>query len=459
MNYADSDRIRTVLQNAGHKEIKDLNKADIIIFVTCSVKQKAEDKVIGHFHDLMKMKRRKRVQIGITGCMARITSNLSSEKKDRLLRRLKGLDFVFRIEEVEKLPHLLENEYETTKNNQDPISYFEITPSCTESFRAFVPIMNGCNKFCTYCIVPYARGREVSRKMSNIINEVKNLVKNGCREITLLGQNVNSYGRTNDVYDKNIQKNNQEDFVRLLTEVGKIPGQFRIRFTSSHPQDMSDEVIETICSLKKLCNHVHLPLQSGDDEVLKKMNRSYTYDQFKKMIKKFRKHSPDIAISTDIIVGFCGETEEQFQNTIQSFKELQFDLAYISQYSERKGTYAEKNLEDDISRKEKIRRFHKLNNLLKEISLAKNQTYLGKKIEILIENTDKKAKTATGKTSCYKTVQVPLGDLKPGDFTKVHITDAKEWILYGELVSEMGKPRKIQEKNSKQKTTILNLKF
>ena len=445
MSYSDADRIRAVLQNAKHKETGDLNKADLVIFVTCSVKQQAEDKVIGHLRDLVKIKKKQGLQIGLTGCMARNTSNQESKKKDKLLKKYKDLDFVFRIEDTEKLPTLLENEFETKSNKQNPISYFEIKPSYQESFRAFIPIMNGCNKFCTYCIVPYARGREISRKMSYIINEVKQLIKNGCKEITLLGQNVNSYGRTNDVYNEQIQKNEQEDFARLLTELDSIPGKFRLRFTSPHPQDMSNEAIKTICSLDSICNHVHLPLQSGDDEILKAMNRSYDLKKFKSMVRKFRKLSPNIAISTDIIVGFCGETEEQFQNTVQSFHDLKFDLAYISQYSQRTGTYASKNLEDNISNKEKKNRFHILNNLLRKISLTKNQTYLNQKVEILVDTIDKKSKTATGKTSSYKTIQVPLGDLKPGDFAKVFVTTAKEWILYGELVSEMGKPRGIRK--------------
>lgn len=449
MNYSDAERIRTVLVRSGHKEEKRIKKADLIIFVTCSIKQKAEDKVVGHFRELLReRKKRKDLRIGFTGCMIRITSTKKSERRDRWLNKLKGLDFVFRIEDVEKLPTLLENEETVEQGCQNPIGYFEIKPSYSEKFQAFVPIMNGCNKFCTYCIVPYARGREISRKMSDVVSEIKTLIENGYKEITLLGQNVNSYGRTNNVYDDQLKQNELEPFPRLLSEIDALPGKFWLRFTSPHPQDMSDQTIETICKLRSVCNSVHLPLQSGDNTVLKKMNRSYDVKHFCKIVKKFRDLRPDISISTDAIVGFCGETKKQFENTLKTFRECKFDLAYISQYSERKGTFAQKNLKDNISVTEKRRRFHELNNLLKQISLRRNLSYIGKTLEVLIDSWDKKKMMAFGKTSCNKTVEIQ-GDLPPiGEFCMVTITGAKEWILEGKRQNAVHRViRKIYEKS------------
>lgn len=433
MNHSDAERVKAVLEKIGYKEETDLRKANLVIFVTCSIKQKAEDKVIGHFRELELVKRKnKNLKIGMTGCMARITGNQNSPRKDYWLKKLNDLDFVFRIEDTHELPNLLENEFVHESNKQSTISYFEIKPSYKNNFQAYVPIMTGCNKFCTYCIVPYSRGREFSRSVKNIIEEITDLIVNKkYKEITLLGQNVNSFGRTNNVYCETYKENHLEPFARLLTEIDAIEGKFRVRFTSPHPHDMTDQVIETICALKTQCNHVHLPLQSGSDAILKKMNRTYNVEKFYSIVKKFRKLKPDISISTDIIVGFCGETKKQFNETVDTFKKIKFDLAYISPYSTRKGTYADKMLKDNVSNEEKKERFHVLNNVLCDISYEKNKTYAGKIMEVLVETIDQENKLAIGKTSCYKTVHIPQHNYYPGDWVMVEIIDAKEWMLEG----------------------------
>ena len=288
-------------------------------------------------------------------------------------------------------------------------------PKYKSDFSAFVPIGNGCDNFCTYCVVPHARGREVYRDVQEIIAEVKNLVKRGYREINLIAQNVNSYKDEKGV-----------TFPKLLKMVNEIEGGYWIRFSTSHPKDMSGELIDAISECDKVCHHVHLPVQSGDNEILERMNRKYTVEHYKGLIKKIRSRMPDVAISTDIIVGFPGETREQFENTVKLFKDVNFDLAYISQYSPRPGTAAF-NMDDDVEKVEKKRRDEKLMGILRKTALKNNQKYKNKTVKVLIES--KKSNDYFGTTSHNKTVRITGDNLCVGKFAKVKVLKVRDFGL------------------------------
>ncbi|MFC1616018.1 tRNA (N6-isopentenyl adenosine(37)-C2)-methylthiotransferase MiaB [Patescibacteria group bacterium] len=360
MNYSDSERVSSYLETLGYENTQEMDEADIIIFNTCSIKQKAEDKALGFMRKIRRLKTKNPdLLMVITGCMIRQSSSRYSSKRDRLFNKVKELDIALRIESLPKFAGLV-REINPDLNFQnipeeELVDYFKINPNYSSDFQAFVPVSTGCDKFCTYCIVPFSRGREKCRAIDDIFNECQNLVENGCKEITLIGQTVNSYGL--NVYDK-VQKTfndlpkGKEPFVHLLEQLETLNkrGLERVRFTSPHPKDTTDQLIEAMAKLKTQMPYIHMPLQSGDNEILKRMNRTYTIEHYMEVIQKLKKAIPNIAISTDIIVGFCGETEEQFMTSYKIFEEVGFDLAYISQYSERKGTFANEHMEDDIPR-------------------------------------------------------------------------------------------------------------
>jgi len=479
MNYSDSERISSYLKDLGWKVAKDESDADLIIFNSCSVRQKAEDRVIGKMKDLGIKKRKKKFLIALTGCMVRKSSTKKSEKdfQDHFIKILKPLDIAFRIEDLPKLKGLIEEASgkkskgkttaaKTPKTKIDN-DYFHIAPDYTSQVQAFIPISTGCDKFCTYCIVPYSRGREISRKMEDILAEAEDLVKNGCLEITLLGQTVDSYGLSNIDRQKKLFKYDKIDagiekppFVQLLEKLDKLhkQGLRRVRFTSPHPKDASQALIECYGRLKTLMPHIHLPVQAGDNTTLKRMNRPYTRERYIEIVKALRKQLPDIAITTDIIVGFCGETEKEFENTYKLYKDLEFDFAFLAQYSVRRGTYASKNLENDVSRTEKARRWHRLNDLLTKITHEKLKKFVGQEVEVLVEKAEpftqnakpsakktdikqtKKSLDETltlyrGKTPHMKEVQFTSSrkNLK-GTLQKIKITKAENWLLFGELI-------------------------
>ncbi|MBU1992360.1 MAG: tRNA (N6-isopentenyl adenosine(37)-C2)-methylthiotransferase MiaB [Patescibacteria group bacterium] len=425
MNYSDTERIKTVLENLGMREAKGEQEADMIIYNTCSVKQKAEDKVYGQLHNDSKLKQKP--LLGITGCMVRKTGTRKSGKKDKLLNRLKKLDFVFRIEDLGELAGILgigENSLE---------NYFKITPKYTSKVQAFVPIGTGCDKYCAYCIVPFARGREKSRHPDEIFEECKKLVENGCVEITLLGQTVDSYGLSDMDKKTGIfeMKGKETPFGQLLRRIDTLKGKGleRLRFTSSHPKDFTDQLIETIAELETLMPYIHLPVQAGDNEVLKRMNRTYTIEQFMKIINKIKKEMPDCAISTDVIVGFCGETDEEFFRTCKMFEKAEFDHAYISRYSPRMGTVSAKTMEDDVSGEEKARRWHRLNDLLKRTAKRNLKKHIGKKVNVLVEKWEDGV--CNGRSEYFKEVQFGGSEKMVGKIVPVEITGHKEWILTG----------------------------
>jgi tRNA-2-methylthio-N6-dimethylallyladenosine synthase len=451
MNYSDTERIETYLNNLGFKKAKTEKQADLIIFNSCSVRQKAEDRVLGKMQQLILEKRkRKNLLLALTGCMVRKSSTKKTyiKNQDYFIKTIAPLDIAFRIEDLPKLKSLIEEVSKKSKIKPLPktdfeslSNYFHIPAKYKSNFQAFIPISTGCDKFCTYCIVPYSRGREVSRPMGEILNEAEELVKNGCLEITLLGQTVDSYGLSNIDRQKHLFNYDEIDagttdppFVQLLKKLDKLysKGLRRLRFTSPHPKDISPQLVECYKTLKTLMPHIHLPIQSGDNNCLKRMNRPYTRERYLEIIKALRKANPAIAITTDIIVGFCGETEKEFQNTLDLYKKVEFDFAYFAQYSTRKNTYASKHLKDDVPTKEKRRRWHELNNILKKITQKKLEKYIGKTVEVLVEKHS--GNTYTGTSPHNKVVQFksPKKSLK-GTLQKTKITKAENWVLLGNL--------------------------
>lgn len=441
MNYSDTERVESKLENYGYRKAETLEDADLLIFNTCSVRQKAEDRVFGQLKKTPSLRRKnKNLIVAITGCMVRKSSSRHSIEKDKLLKQSKNLDFVFRIEDTEQIGSLINDINDELifpdLNEAELGNYFQINPKYTSKFQAFVPVGTGCDKFCTYCIVPYSRGRERSRDFQEIIDECTQLVENGIIEITLVGQTVNSYGRSAiDRRSGNFEyKDDRTPFTDLLYEIDKLheKGLKRLRFTSPHPRDVHPSLMDAIAECKTVMPYIHMPLQAGHDELLKRMNRNYRMAEYRDIITRLREKVPDIAISTDIIVGFCGETEEEFQATLDSFKEFQFDHCYLAQYSPRIGTFSEAHLADDVPREIKRERWHTLNNLLKEVSAAKLEKFVGQTLEVLFES--EADGYYSGRSEHYKDVRVKAGRDLVGQLLKVKITEASNFRLEGELV-------------------------
>ena len=337
MNKSDSERIATVLENMGYRQTLNEGEADLIVVNMCSVRQSAVDRVYGLIPKFKKIKTLpagRQVKTILTGCI------LKKDKK----KFKKGFDLILNIRDLPSWPLMLKN-YPAGAPNQG-LNYLEIRPKYQNDFSAFVPISNGCNNACSYCVVPFVRGSLICRNHKEIIKETKNAIKQGFREIWLLGQNVNDYTSPAD---------SSVNFAKLLELVNDIPGNFQIRFTSPNPKNFSDELIEVMAKSKKVAKYINLPVQSGDNEILKRMNRPYTIEQYKNLVKKIREKIPDINLTTDVIVGFPGETKKQFENTVKLFKEIKFNLAYIAKYSPRPGTAAFQ-IKDNVSLKEKRRR-------------------------------------------------------------------------------------------------------
>ncbi len=472
MNYSDSERVAAVLQNLRYDPAESAEKSDLIILNTCSIRQKGEDRVFGLLKNLAGYRKANpNLLIGLTGCMVRITStkNSDSTQKDKLLKmRNSKLDFVFKITDTNMLPDILaqaeaklelpeleeiENslaeEQEITKpapvqtvvsaqlSSPNRIDYLKVQPEYTTKFQAYVPIQIGCDKYCTYCIVPYSRGREQSRPMSEILEECTKLVEQGCKEITLVGQTVNSYGLSALDKQKGLFLDSATlPFVQLLTKIDQLrtKGLARIRYTSPHPKDLSDQLIEAHATLKTLCNHLHLPVQSGDNEVLRRMNRKYSVEEYLEKVEKLKTAVPDMALTTDVIVGFCGETDEQFANTRRLFEKLRFDQVYIARYSPRSGTVSDSYFPDDVPKEIKAERWHTLNNLLTDISRENNNRYVGKTLEILVERYNSNTQEVEGRSREYKLVQFAGEQELTGRLISVRVTSSLDWVLKGEIL-------------------------
>ncbi len=436
MNYSDTERVATVLDANGLKEILDENEADFVVFTTCSVKQKAEDKVYSLINNIHKNRQKKNLntKIVLTGCMVKKTSTQQfiPEEKDPILIKIPKIDIVFRIEDIYKIPELLE-----IGESKILDSYLNVTPKYSSSFQAIVPIQIGCDNYCTFCIVPYTRGREWSRPMKQILSEIEELAKKGVKEINLVGQNVNSYGK--DLMDKKRKWDDKEmkwikgeektPFTILLEEINKIEGIERVRFQSSNPHDMTDDIIEAICTLPKVMPNLHFALQSGDNNVLRRMNRKHSYEEYRNIVQKIRSINPKFSITTDIIVGFCGETDEEFEHTMEGIKELDIDLIYISQYSPRKGTVSGDKMKDDVPQEVKKSRWHKINNWLKIHVKNKMKNLVGSTQKVLIGREENGF--FEGKNEYNVMVQVEGKNIKVGDIVDVEITDYSTWAVKG----------------------------
>ena len=431
MNYSDSERLTTVLKKLGYEPGTGFNDSDLIILNTCSVKQNAEERIfgLGELFNPLK-KKNPSLKIGITGCMIRKDTGMRGESREKVLRQMDSIDFTFKIKDLMKLPDILRDLHHV-KGADDVINlcnYFHIPPTVTNTAQVFVPIMNGCNNFCAYCIVPYARGHEESRDISEILDEVKKMAKRGAKEVNLVGQNVNTYKPTD------IDPNSSDTpFTQLLRKIDEVEGIDRIRFYTVHPKDMTDDVIDLYGELKSMVPHIHIPVQAGSNSVLKRMNRLYTVEKFKELVTKMRKRIPHISISTDIIVGFCGETEEEFMESYNLIKDEKIDLVYVSKYSERPGTLAEKELEDDISLEVKKDRFERITEVMKGVSHEYNQQFLGKTVQVLVEKVNKGY--ASGKIPEYKMCRFKSDNQKLiGKYVDVKVDKAMEWCLQGEVI-------------------------
>ena len=425
MNVADSEVVAAIMLSDGYQMTDNEKEADTIIINTCSVRDNAEQKVISrlqYFNSLRK--NNKDLNIGVIGCMA--------ERMQEELLEKHNIDFVAGPDSYLDLPNLVGAVEKGEKAINIKLSktetYKDVMPArIGKSILGFVSIMRGCNKFCSYCIVPYTRGRERSREVESIINEVKNLQANGYKEVTLLGQNVDSY-----LY--NDGKGNATDFSQLLEKVALAVPDMRIRFTTSYPNDMTDQTLEVIAQYPNICRYIHLPIQSGSNKTLKLMKRKYTREEYLDRIAAIRRILPEASIGTDIFCGFSGESEQDFEDTLSLMREVRFDMAFMFKYSERPGTFAAKHLPDNIPEEVKIHRLNQIIALQNQLSLTSNLNDIGKTFEVLVEGYSKRSRDDFyGRTSQNKVVIFPKNGTKIGDLIDVTIHRATGASLIGEI--------------------------
>jgi len=442
MNISDGERVRTVIDGMGYSWSDNEEEAELLGIIACSVRQKSIDKVYSRINQWNKKKNRKSLITFISGCI------LPADRE----RFLKLFDLVFPMSELHQLPDMLNHYGIVTQAsiktmaakmqlNESIRDFWHITPHYNSPFEAFVPIQNGCDKFCTFCAVPYTRGREISRPSSEILEEVKNLIAQNYKSITLLGQNVNSYG-----LDKKGEEILFPGLLKAIGEIGKESGkEFWVYFTSPHPRDMSDEVIDVIADYSCLGKQIHIPLQSGDDKVLIRMNRKYSLDKFREVILKIRKTIPEATIFTDIIVGFTGETEEQFDNTVKAMEEFRFNMAYIAQYSPRPGA-ASSRWDDDVTHEVKKERFRRLTMELQKHSIELNRQMIGKTYRVLVTGMDRKEGYLSGLTEGKIVLRFPSYDLSLiGNFASLTIKSATAFSLEGKLIPTPAQPITIND--------------
>lgn len=424
MNVADSEIVASIMSDAGYFLTDNIDNSNVILLNTCSVRDNAEKKIFNRLNQLRGVKRRKnnKLVVGILGCMA-------ERLKGKLIGERDLVSLVVGPDEYRNIPSLVNQAFDGEQGIAVKLSkvetYEDITPLRTEGISAWLSIMRGCNNFCAFCVVPYTRGRERSRTLKSVVDEVKHLYDSGIKEVTLLGQNVNSY------FDK-LEKH---DFPTLLAECAKAVPEMRIRYTTSHPHDMSDGLIEAHATYKNICNYIHLPVQSGSSSVLKKMRRDYDRDKYLSRIEAIRKAVPDVALSTDIIAGFCSETIEDHKETLSLMSEVRYDGAYMFKYSERGNTLAEK-YEDDVPEDEKTRRLQEIIELQNKISAEINLTEIGKVHEVLVEGPSKKKDTEwQGRTDTNKVAIFDYSEnINVGDLVKVKINRSTSATLFGDIV-------------------------
>ena len=451
MNQSDTERVKTILQGMGFMPTDNEDEATLLGIIACSVRQKGIDKVYSRIMKWNEMKDRKNCITFVSGCI------LPADRE----RFLKLFDLVFTMNDLPDLPDMIrqygivvptnpqpnfEIEYQEIKRPLAPLfhkndkinpsanmdRFWVIEPDHISEFEAFIPIQNGCNKFCTYCAVPYTRGREVSRKSEDILTELKELVQKDYKLITLLGQNVNSYG-----LDKKGEEINFAELLRRIGEYGNsVDKEFWVYFTSPHPRDMSDEVIEVISQYKCLAKQIHLPIQSGDNAMLDRMNRKHTIDDYRHIIHTIRRLIPEATIFTDIIVGFTGETEEEFENSRKAMEEFKYNMAYIAQYSVRPGAVAS-TWADDVPKITKKKRYHILTDELMKHSLVYNQGLVGKTVKVLVNGIDRNSAYLTGHTEGKIVIRFKSNDRRLiGKIVKVEVTSATPLSIEGNLITE-----------------------
>lgn len=429
MNFSDSEIVGSILKENEYEQTSDIKTADLILVNTCSIRDNAEQRVRNRLSEMHALKKRNpELMIGILGCMA-------ERLKDKLLEEERHIDLIVGPDGYRSLPQLIEQ----VGNGQKAVNvllsaeetYADINPVrlSGDGVTAFISIMRGCENFCAYCVVPYTRGKERSRNPETIVSEARDLFEKGYREVTLLGQNVNSY-RWED-------ENGKLEFPGLLEEVARINPLLRVRFATSHPKDLSDELLEVMVDYNNICKAIHLPVQSGSSRILKLMNRSYTREWYLDRIKAIKNYLPEASISTDIIAGFCTETEEDHAETLSVMREAGYSAAFMFKYSERPNTIAAKKYGDDVDEAVKSRRLEEIIALQQQLSLESNRKDVGQTFEVLVEGVSKRsAEQLFGRNSQNKVVVFNRGDHKPGDYVKVKITSCSAATLKGELVEE-----------------------
>lgn len=468
MNYADSEKIHRILLQSGFMKTIDPTKADVVILNTCSVRQKWEDKVFGFIREIRNSDKlhNKKTIVGITGCMTRKTGihkkyfdaeEIPSKQKvqnisligatgnirnhdDPLFARTNDIDFIFRIEETGFLTKILSSIWkEEIWNDEKWEEYLKISQVPANSFQSNIIIQTGCDNFCTFCIVPYTRGREASRNKEEITQEVQSVVSSGAKEVTLLGQNVNSYGKLTKkklwneeelTWNREELSGEKTPFRELLEALWGTPWLDRLRFTSSNPHDMTRDILDAHFEIPALCPYLHFALQSWSDAVLKRMNRKHTYEDFRSQVEYLRSKNPDFSLSTDIIVGFPGETEDEFEQTRQAMIECEFDFAYIARYSVRNGTTSSK-MDNPVSAEVKAKRWWILNEQL-QISTAKRSERMLGKTEVILVTGKGKQGNWTGRTRNFKEVFIESEENLLGQLVPVRISRLDEWVLIGE---------------------------
>ena len=423
MNVGDSEIVVSIMQDEGYFHTDSLDEADIVLINTCSIRDNAEQRIWGRLNELRRYRRRKpSLIVGVIGCMA-------ERLKEQLIESEYGVDIVAGPDSYRDLPHLVREAEAGGEGINVMLSreetYAEVAPVRLDrnGVSAFVSIMRGCNNYCSYCVVPYTRGVERSRDPQTILSEVRTLLENGYREVTLLGQNVNSY-RYGDV-----------GFPELIGSVADLSPLLRVRFATSHPKDMSDRLLEVMASRPNICRCIHLPAQSGSTAMLEKMNRKYTREWYLDRIAAIRRYMPDCAITTDIIAGFCGETETDHEATLSLMREVGYEFAYMFKYSERPGTFAQRHMADDVPDEVKTARLSQIIELQNELSAASNRRDVGREFEILVEGVSKRSDAQLfGRTSQNKVVVFDRGDHRIGEYVKVRVTDCSSATLLGETI-------------------------
>lgn len=427
MNVGDSEIVVSIMQNEGYTYTENIGEADIILINTCSIRDNAEQRIWGRLREFKRYKKaRPSLLVGVIGCMA-------ERLKQELIERQELVNIVAGPDTYRDLPRLVRTAADGTRTVNVMLSaeetYAEISPVRLDKngVSAFIAIMRGCNNMCAYCVVPYTRGAERSRNPQTILHEAQELLDAGYREVTLLGQNVNSYNWQTD--------EEAVDFPTLLRKVAEISPQLRVRFATSHPKDLSDKVLEIMASTPNLCRSIHLPAQSGSTRMLELMNRKYTRTWYLERIAAIRRYLPDCAITTDLIAGFCSETEQDHQQTLSLMREVGYEFAYMFKYSERPNTKAARTMQDDVSEEVKTARLTQIIDLQNELSLESNRRDIGKRFEVLIEGTSKRSDDQLyGRTSQNKVVVLPRENFKVGDYVTVQVSECSSATLIGKAV-------------------------